>query len=612
MNTFFRLLSYAKPYSRFLPEYLIFALLAVVFGVFNFSLLIPLLNVLFGTVKMPEVLNEPPFQASVSWLISWFNYQTFSLIKSGGMQQALFFICGVIFVLIFLANACKYTAQRIIGRMRVTLLMNLRQAIFNKYTVLNLSFLNRERKGNLLTIIGNDVQEIEFTVLVSIEAVLKEPILITGYFIFLFSISSKLTLFTLLYLPLAGLLINFVTRRLKSGNGLILMSSLTSLTEETLSGLRIVRIFNAEEFVQNRFRQLNTDFRNFLKGWMNKREMASPASEILGVLSAIGIILYGGSLVVSGSGELEASSFITYIVVFSQILSPAKSISNSFATLQRGLSAGKRIFEIIDQEAEIREKPDAFPVSSFSKSIAFRQLSFRYQQDTVLNNLNFELKKGEMLALVGPSGGGKSTAVDLLVRFFDPAGGGIFLDGTDIRNLKVAEYRSLFGMVNQETILFNDTIFNNIAFGNPDASPEKVEEAARIANAHDFIMQTESGYQTLIGDRGGRLSGGQRQRISIARAVLRNPQVLILDEATSALDTESEKLVQDALSSLMKGRTSIVIAHRLSTIQHADKILVLDKGRVIEEGNHAELCEKGGLYRKLVDLQQMGGDERDL
>jgi subfamily B ATP-binding cassette protein MsbA len=611
MNTFFRLLSYSKPYSRFLPEYLVFALLAVVFGVFNFSLLIPLLNVLFGTVKMPEVLKEPAFEASVNWLIDWFNFQTYSLIKKGGMQQALFFICGVIFVLIFLANSCKYTAQRIIGRMRVTLLMNLREAIFKKYTQLNLSYLNKERKGNLLTIIGNDVQEIEFTVLVSIEAVLKEPILIIGYFSFLFSISAKLTLFTLLYLPLAGLLINFVTRRLKSGNGLMLMSSLTSLTEETLSGLRIVRIFNAEEFVQSRFRQLNTEFRNFLKNWMNKREMASPASEILGVLSAIGIILYGGSLVVTGNGELEASSFITYIVVFSQILSPAKSISNSFATLQRGLSAGKRIFEIIDQETEIKEKADALPVKQLTSEISFRHVSFRHDKELILDQLNFELKKGEMLALAGPSGGGKSTTADLLVRFFDPAEGGVFLDGTDIRELKIADYRSLFGMVSQETILFNDTIFNNIAFGNPGASQEKVEEAARIANAHDFIMQTEKGYQTLIGDRGGRLSGGQRQRISIARAVLRNPQILILDEATSALDTESEKLVQDALSKLMQGRTSIVIAHRLSTIQHADKILVLDKGKVVEQGRHRELCEAGGLYRKLVDLQKVGGDFRE-
>jgi subfamily B ATP-binding cassette protein MsbA len=388
----------------------------------------------------------------------------------------------------------------------------------------------------------------------------------------------------------------------------MLMSSLTSLTEETLSGLRIVRIFNAEEFVQNRFRQLNTDFRNFLKGWMNKREMASPASEILGVLSAIGIILYGGSLVVSGNGELEASSFITYIVVFSQILSPAKSISNSFATLQRGLSAGDRIFEIIDQEPEIREKENALPVKELNNEISFRRVSFRYEKEPILDGLSFNLKKGEMLALAGPSGGGKSTTIDLLVRFFDPAEGGIFLDGTDIRDLKMADYRSLFGMVGQETILFNDTIFNNIAFGNPQASKEKVEEAARIAHAHDFIMQTENGYQTIIGDRGGRLSGGQRQRLSIARAILRNPQILILDEATSALDTESEKLVQDALSRLMKNRTSIVIAHRLSTIQHADKILVLDKGRIVEEGTHSSLCEAGGLYRKLVDLQKVGGD----
>ena len=591
-----------------MPEYVVFALLSVIFGVFNFSLLIPLLNVLFGTVKMPEQLVEPAFEASVSWLISWFNFQTFRLIKTGGMQHALFFICGTIFLLILLSNTFKYLAQRVMSRMRVTLLMKLREAIFKKYTELNFSFLSNERKGNLLTIIGNDVQEIEFTVLVSLEAVLKEPILITGYFVFMFSISAKLTLFTILYLPAAGLLINFVGRKLKSGNGLMLMSSLISLTEETLSGLRIIRIFNAEEFVKQRFNQLNTDFRNYLKNWMNKREMASPASEILGVLSAVGIILFGGSLVVSGQGDLDASAFITYIVIFSQILGPAKGMSNSFATLQRGLVAGRRIFDILDQETDIKEMPDAKSVSRLEKSIEFRQVGFAYEKERVLESLQFELKKGEMLALVGPSGGGKSTTVDLLVRFFDPVEGGIYLDGTNLKEFRLADLRQLFGMVSQETILFNDTIFNNIAFGNPGASKETVEQAARIANAHEFILQTENGYQTIIGDRGSKLSGGQRQRISIARAVLRNPQILILDEATSALDTESEKLVQEALSNLMKDRTSIVIAHRLSTIQHADKILVLEKGRIVEEGKHQELCEKGGIYRKLVDLQNVGGD----
>lgn len=608
MKTFFRLLSFSKPYSKFLPEYILLAFLSVIFGVFNFSLLIPLLNVLFGTVKMPEVLVEPSFKASASWVIDWFNYQTYSLIKSGGMRHALFFICGTIFTLIFFSNLFKYLAQRVMTRMRVTLLMNLRSAIFKKYTELNLSFLNNERKGNLITIIGNDVQEIEFTVLVSLEAVLKEPILITGFFIFMFAISAKLTFFTLLYLPAAGLLINFVGRRLKSGNGLALMSSLISATEETLSGLRIIRIFNAEGFVRERFDQNNLAFRNFLKNWMNKREMASPASEILGVMSAIGIILFGGSLVISGEGELDASAFITYIVIFSQILGPAKGISNSFATLQRGLVAGNRIFAILDQQSEIRDEPDALPFAQMKEGLEFRNVGFAYGKEKVLNQLNFTLKKGNMLALVGPSGGGKSTTVDLLVRFFDPTEGSILLDGIDIRKIRLADLRNQFGMVNQETILFNDTIFNNIAFGNKHATQEMVENAAKIANAHHFIMQSEDGYQTRIGDRGSKLSGGQRQRLSIARAVLKNPEILILDEATSALDTESEKLVQEALSNLMKGRTSIVIAHRLSTVQNADRIIVLEKGRIAEEGTHQSLYENGGLYRKLVDLQNVGGE----
>ena len=611
MKTFFRLLAYSKPYSAYLPQYIVFSLLAVVFGIFNFSLLIPLLNVLFGTVKVPEVIQEPAFEPSVNWLVAWFNFQTYSLIKAGGLKSALFFICGVIFTLITLTNICKYFSLRLIGRMRVTLLKNLRSAIFNKYTELNLSYLSKERKGNLLSIMSNSVQEIEFTVLVSMEALFKDPILIVGYFVFMFTISPGLTLFTILYLPAAGIIINLVSRRLRSGDGHQLLSSLTSLTEETLSGLRIIKIFNAEAFIQNRFQELNSNFRNYLNNWMKKRDLASPASEVLGVLSAIGIIMYGGILVLSGEDKLNASSFITYIVVFSQILGPAKGISNSIATLQRGLASGKRIFEILDQEPEIVEKMAAKAVHELSTEIQFREITFSYSSKKVLNKVSFSLKKGKTLALVGPSGAGKSTITDLLVRFFDPIEGGVYLDGTDIRELKISDYRGLFGMVGQDTFLFNDTIFNNIAFGNTNAKKEDVENAARIANAHDFIMQAEHGYQTMVGDRGSRLSGGQRQRISIARAILRNPEILILDEATSALDTESEKLVQEALSNLMKDRTSIVIAHRLSTIQHADNILVLDKGQVVEEGRHQELCDKGGLYSKLVDLQKIGENGSD-
>lgn len=588
-----------------MPEYIVQALLAVLFGVFNFSLLIPLLNVLFGTVQMPEKLVMPEAELSVKYVVALFNYQMYSFIQTKGLEYALFFICGIIFVFIFLSNLFKYTSQRVMTRMRSNLMRNLRQDIFRKYTELNFSYLNNQKKGNLITIISNDVQDIEFSVLISLEAVFREPLLIIGYFSFLFTISPQLTIFTILYLPVAGLMINLVSRRLKSGDGLALMSNLISTTEETLAGLRVIKIFNAEKFVRDRFDDNNNAFRNYIKNWLNKREMASPSSEILGVLSAIGIILYGGHLVINKSSQLDASQFITYIVIFSQILSPAKAMANAYATLQRGLVAGDRIFSIMDLENDIKEIAQPKELGAFSRGVSFENVSFSYGQNTVLNSVSFTAEKGKMLALVGPSGGGKSTIVDLMVRFYDPESGVIRVDGEDIRNLRIFDLRNLFGMVNQDTILFNDTIFNNIAFGNKTATQDQVERAAKVANAHNFIMESENGYQTRIGDRGSKLSGGQRQRISIARAILKDPAILILDEATSALDTESEKLVQDAISNLMIGRTSVVIAHRLSTIQNADQILVLEKGRIVETGTHQSLYNQGGLYKKLVDLQSL-------
>lgn len=603
MKSFWRLLSYSKPYRGYLPEYILFAMLAVLFGVFNFSLLIPLLNVLFGTVNIPEKLVQPEFDLSARYAVDLFNFQMYSLIRNDGLEYALYFICGIIFLFIFLSNLSKYIAQRVITRMRTRLMENLRKAIFHKYTELNFSYLNNEKKGNLITIISNDVQDIEFSVLISLEAVFREPLLIIGYFSFLFALSPQLTVFTLLYLPVAGLLINLVSRKLKSGDGLALMSNLISITEETLSGLRVIKIFNAEKFVREKFDETNHAFRNYIKGWLNKREMASPSSEILGVLSAIGIILYGGHLVITKDAEMDASKFITYIVLFSQVLSPAKAMSNAYATLQRGLVAADRIFSMMDSENDIREAAQPKPLHGFSKELVFDHVSFSYGQKQVLHDVSFRLERGKTMALVGPSGGGKSTIVDLMVRFYDPDSGNILVDGEPIKELSLFDLRQQFGMVNQDTILFNDTIFNNIAFGNMEATQEMVEEAARIANAHSFIIESEQGYQTRIGDRGARLSGGQRQRLSIARAILKDPSILILDEATSALDTESEKLVQDALASLMNGRTAIVIAHRLSTIQNADWILVLDKGKIVEAGTHQSLYQIGGLYTKLVDLQ---------
>jgi len=603
MKTFWRLLSYSKPYNSYLPQYVVQAVLAVIFGVFNFSLLIPLLNVLFGSVKVPETLINPDFSLSIRFVIDKFNFYMYSLIQNQGLEYALYFICGIIFLFIFLSNFFKYTAQRVLTKMRVSLMKNLRKDIFRKYSTLNIGFVNSQKKGNLITIISNDIQEIEFSILLSLEAIFREPLLIIGYFIFLFTISPELTIFTILYLPISGLIINQITRRLKSGDGLIMMSNIVSITEETLSGLRIIKIFNAEHFIQDRFEAVNQQFKNYLRNWLNKREMASPSSEILGVLSAIGIILYGGHLVINKDTNLDASQFITYIIIFSQILGPAKAMANSYATIQRGLVAGNRIFDLMDLKDDILELPNAQSKTEIQTSIQFENISFSYGQNIVLNAISFSAHKGKMLALVGPSGGGKSTILDLLVRFYDPDSGKISIDDDDIKNLKISDLRGLFGMVNQETILFNDSIFNNIAFGKTDATIEMVERAAKIANAHNFIVQTENGYQTEIGDRGSKLSGGQRQRLSIARAVLRNPQILLLDEATSALDTESEKLVQEAISNLMIGRTSIVIAHRLSTIQNADQILVIDRGKIVETGTHETLYNQSGLYRKLVDLQ---------
>ena len=603
MKTFWRILSYSKPYNAYLPQYVVLAILTVFFGVFNFSLLIPLLNVLFGNVQVPETLVDPEFSLSINFVVAKFNFYMYSLIKNQGLEYALYFICGIIFLFIFLSNLFKYLSQRVITRMRVSLMKNLRAHIFHKYSGLSIGFLNSQKKGNLITVISNDINDIEYSILTSLEAIFREPFLITGYFIFLFTLSPQLTIFTILYLPISGFIINQITIRLKSGDGLKLISSIVSLTEETLSGLRVIKIFNAEKFIQNRFDIINNNFSKYLKNWLDKREMASPVSEILGVLSAIGIIIYGGNLVINKSSNLDASQFITYIIIFSQILGPAKAISNSFATGQRGLIAGKRIFDILDVEDSITEIEKPIGKSELRSKIQFDKVSFSYEQNAVLSEISFTAQKGKTLALVGPSGGGKSTILDLLVRFYDVDSGRISIDDEDIKDLKISDLRGLFGMVNQETILFNDSIFNNIAFGKTDATIEMVEGAAKIANAHSFIVQTENGYQTEIGDRGSKLSGGQRQRLSIARAVLRNPQILLLDEATSALDTESEKLVQGAISNLMIGRTSIVIAHRLSTIQSADQILVLDKGKIVESGTHEMLIEQSGLYNKLVDLQ---------
>lgn len=607
MKTFWRLLAFSRPFRSFVPEYAIQAILAVLFGVVNFSLLVPLLNVLFGTIEIPKTLIKPEFHWSINYFIDVFQYFMYTYIQENGPKSALFFVCMVILIFIFLSNFFRYTSQRVLTRMRVNLLQNIRNQLFKKYLELPMGFMANNRKGNLISIMSNDVTEIEISVVSSFQVIFREPLMVIGYFVFLFYISTHLTLFTIFFIPFTGIIINLISRSLKrkAHDGQKLLGSLISITDEALSGLKIIKLFNAHHYVNQIFTAENQHFRNLLKRIVNKRELSSPTSEFLGVLAAVGIILYGGNLVLNKNSDLNASEFITYIVVFSQILQPVKNISSAYANLQKGLAAGERIFEILDSQDPILETPSPLEISKLNSSITFKNVSFGYGEQNIIRNFNLTIEKGKTVALVGPSGGGKSTIIDLLMRFYDIDQGEILVDGNNIKNLKLSSLRQLAGMVNQDTFLFNDSIFNNIAFGKTNVSQEAVEQAARVANAHDFILQTENGYQTQIGDRGSKLSGGQRQRISIARAVLHNPSILILDEATSALDTESEKLVQDALSRLMKGRTSIVIAHRLSTIQDADSIVVLEKGQIVEQGNHQQLMANQGLYSRLVDLQSL-------
>lgn len=438
-----------------------------------------------------------------------------------------------------------------------------------------------------------------------LDVFIKSPLTIIAYFLYMLGVSWKLTLFVLVILPIGGIIIGKIGKSLKkdSKEGMTLFAGMLATIEETLSGLRIIKAFNAIKYSDEKFDEQNNNYSRLLKFVYRKRDLSSPMSEFLSSVIIAVVLWFGSTLILNGNSTITAANFIAYIVVFSQIISPAKSFSQSFYCLQKGMASADRIFEILDAEEIIVEKPNALPLKSFEKSIQYDNVSFRYGKDDVLKNINITVEKGKMIALVGESGGGKSTLVDLLPRFYDVSGGVIKLDGVDIRDYRIEDLRGQFGVVSQESILFNDTVFNNIAFGMEHASREAVIEAAKVANAHDFIMEMENGYDTYIGDRGMNLSGGQRQRLSIARAVLKNPPIMILDEATSSLDTESERLVQEALSKVMNSRTSIVIAHRLSTIQNADEIIVISKGIIVERGKHEELITKGGVYKKLTDLQ---------
>lgn len=603
MKTYFRLLSFAKPIEKFAIPYMLFALLAVLFGTLNLVLVGPLLNTLFMANDEVGVMAKPD-----TWInfIDWFNYYAQQISQEYGPYGALKLVCIVIVTSVFLSNIFRYFSQRIMEDLRIHTLLNLRKTVFDNVMDLHVGYFNNQRKGDIISKISSDVQVVQFSVTGTLQVIFKEPLQLLFYIVSLLAMSPKLTLFALLIIPVSGFFISKIVKRLKeqATEAQAVYGQMISYLDEALSGIKIIKAFNAVGFVKKRFDDENNYYSTIGRKMARRQQLASPVSEFLGVIMVAIILLYGGNLVINEDPSFTAGTFIAYIAMFSQVMRPAKALTNSFSGIHSGIAAGERVLDLIDQKPAITDAKDARDISLFKEEIQLENISFSYGEKQILSNVNIQIPKGATVALVGPSGGGKSTLMDLIPRFIDPLEGRVLIDGADIRSLTSNSLRNLMGVVNQDLILFNDTIANNIAFGIENASEERIIAAAKIANAHGFIMDSELGYQTNIGDRGAKLSGGQKQRICIARAILKNPPILLLDEATSALDTESEKLVQDALNNLMRSRTSLVIAHRLSTIQQADKIFVLEKGSIVESGTHLELIEKNGLYRKLIEMQQ--------
>lgn len=605
MNTFFRLLAFAKPHSKFWPRYLVISVLSVIFGIANYALIGPLLKVLFEADTMDLSATLPEFSLSADYFSAAFNYYLVGFIKESGALSGLIYVCGVLIFTSMLSNLMRYLSQRVLVSMRTHIMRNIRNALFDKITKMHIGYFNTHRKGDILSSISNDVTEVQNGVANSFHILFRDPLLILGFLSMLLYMSPQLTIVTLLTLPVSAIVIARISRKLKKGavETQSMMGRIVSHFEEAISGSRIIKAFNAQKYVNDSFRISNEKHRKISKKMFNKQELASPMSEFLGITVAASVIFYAGFLQMQGQLGMEWSQFVVYIGFYWRVLEPSKAMSNAFANLQRGLASGERLFAILDVETSIKKSANPIPVKEFKEQIEFRNVCFNYTGEPVLKEVNLIIPKGKTIALVGPSGAGKSTMADLIPRFYDVSLGAILLDGRDIREYEPKDLIGLMGIVTQEAILFNDTVYNNITFGMEGVSEQDVVKAAKIANAHEFVENLPKGYQTNIGDRGANLSGGQRQRLAIARAVLKNPPILILDEATSALDTESEKLVQQALTNLMKNRTSIVIAHRLSTIQHANEIVVLKEGEIVERGTHQELLQQNGLYSHLCQLQ---------
>ncbi|MES2619402.1 MAG: ABC transporter transmembrane domain-containing protein [Bacteroidota bacterium] len=605
MKNLLRILGYVSKYSTAAALNILFNILTVVFSLFSVVMIIPFLQLLFG--KIPQVAVKPEFHFSAHWFIQYMKFFLSEEIMANGQLAALIKFCIGIALLFFFKNLFRYLAVYFLAPIRSGSVRDMREELYAKILSLPLSYYSKERKGDIISRLTDDVKEVEISIISFLEVTVREPLNIIIFLGALLMLSPQLTAFVFIMLLVTGFIIGRVGKSLKkqSIEAQSVSGRLLSIADETLSGLRIIHAFNAEKFMRLQFGKINTEFYTLSKLINTKRDLSSPLTEFLAMCVVCTVLYYGGVLVLDHK-NLEAETFIAFMVLFAQLIPPAKNFSSASYNIRKGLASAQRIFEVLDAEVKITEKHDAVSIKEFKNEIEFKNAGFSYHNfddKKILEGINLRVEKGRMVALVGQSGAGKTTMVDLLPRFYDLSEGEILIDGKNIRDYRLGDLRGLFGMVSQESILFNDSVFNNISFGMENATRENVIEAAKIANAHDFIMKLESGYDSTIGDRGGKLSGGERQRLTIARAVLKNPPILILDEATSSLDSNSERLVQDALTKLMKGRTTIVIAHRLSTIQYADEIIVMQDGKISERGNHIGLMAKNGIYKKLVELQ---------
>ena len=603
MHFFLKILKYIKSYCSYVLLNVFSNILSVIFSLFSLTLVIPFLGILFGTQE--KVFQAPPLSLNASSIKENFYYLISKTIDTKGNVEALMLICVLVLSMFFLKNLFRYLALFFLTPIRNGIIHDMRMDLHKKILSLDIAYIGSKRKGDLTSRMTSDLVEIEWSIMGALEMFFKDPISIILYLSTLIFISPHLTVFVVILFPIAGILIGYIGKSLKSSSkkGQDKLAYILSIIDENIFGLRIIKTFNAEGFINSKFKKSSEEYRKIMTSILRKKDLSSPMSELLSTIVMVVVMWFGGQLVLSDSSSLSPQEFIGYILIFSQIIPPVRSLTTSYYYIQKGSAAAERVYEILDQENGIYNNPKAVKISQINNSINFNINSFKYENKVILKNINFDINKGQKIALVGQSGGGKSTIADLLPRFYDVKDGMITIDKTNIKDIDIFCLRDLISIVSQDSILFNDTIFNNIKIGNINATKEEVIEAAKAANAHEFILNCENGYDTNIGNAGEKLSGGQKQRLSIARAILKNPEILILDEATSSLDSESEKLIQDALSNLMKSTTSLVIAHRLSTIETADNIIVLKDGEIIEQGNHSELISKAGTYKKLYDLQ---------